>query len=119
MSVDLPAPFSPTSACTSPGASARPTRSSARTPGNALTIPRASITVSASTRPAFLLPLSGGLFRVGRRTAEWVGPPASAWASVRAGQGVLGVRRVVRPVGDDDVGLDGGAAVEALRRLEG
>src|SRR5579875_834659 len=40
MSVDLPAPFSPTSACTSARSTSRSTPSSARTPGNVLTIPR-------------------------------------------------------------------------------
>src|SRR5690348_12119198 len=39
MSVDLPAPFSPTSACTSARCTSRSTPSSARTPGNVLTIP--------------------------------------------------------------------------------
>src|SRR3569623_269780 len=34
ISVDLPAPFSPTSACTSPGAQLKLTSLSARTPGN-------------------------------------------------------------------------------------
>src|SRR5580704_2452612 len=34
ISVDLPAPFSPTSACTSPAATSKDTPSSARTPGN-------------------------------------------------------------------------------------
>ena len=36
ISVDLPAPFSPRSACTSPGAKSNRTPSSARTPGNVL-----------------------------------------------------------------------------------
>src|SRR5687768_1496109 len=37
--VDLPAPFSPTSACTSPSSSAKSTWSRAVTPANRLTIP--------------------------------------------------------------------------------
>ena len=37
--VDLPAPFSPTSACTSPRLTSNETPSSARTPGNTFTIP--------------------------------------------------------------------------------
>src|SRR5690606_27279836 len=39
MMVDLPAPFSPNSTCTSPGRNSKPTPSSARTPGNCLTTP--------------------------------------------------------------------------------
>lgn len=40
MSVDLPAPFSPTTACTSPGRTWRSTPSSTRTPRNDLPMPR-------------------------------------------------------------------------------
>ena len=40
MRVLLPAPFSPTSACTSPRWISRSTRSFARTPGKTLVIPR-------------------------------------------------------------------------------
>src|SRR5579872_827604 len=40
MSVDLPAPFSPTSACTSARSTSRSTPSRARTPGKVFTIPR-------------------------------------------------------------------------------
>ena len=40
ISVDLPAPFSPTSACTSPAITSNETPSSARTPGNVLTMSR-------------------------------------------------------------------------------
>src|SRR3954462_6820592 len=39
-SVDLPAPFSPSSACTSPSTAAKSTPSFATTPGNRLVIPR-------------------------------------------------------------------------------
>src|SRR5438067_1805072 len=49
ISVDLPAPFSPSSACTSPGRSSKSTRSSATTPGNRFVMPRISRTVAAST----------------------------------------------------------------------
>jgi len=38
ISVDLPAPFSPTSACTSPTRRSKETRPSARTPANDLLI---------------------------------------------------------------------------------
>src|SRR5205823_1759259 len=42
ISVDLPAPFSPATACTSPGRMSRLTRSSACTPGKRLLTPRTS-----------------------------------------------------------------------------
>src|SRR6478736_869062 len=42
--VDLPAPFSPSSACTSPSSSSKWTWSLARTPGNCFVIPRSSRT---------------------------------------------------------------------------
>src|SRR3954469_14963454 len=41
-SVDLPAPFSPRSACTSPSDASKSTSSFATTPGNRLVIPRSS-----------------------------------------------------------------------------
>src|SRR4249920_1529772 len=44
ISVDLPAPFSPSSACTSPSSSSKSTWSLARTPGNCFVIPRSSRT---------------------------------------------------------------------------
>src|SRR3979411_1829477 len=40
ISVDLPAPFSPTRACTSPALTSKVTPSSARTPGNVFTMSR-------------------------------------------------------------------------------
>src|SRR3989442_10619577 len=49
-SVDLPAPFSPASPCTSPVSSSRSTPRSARTPANALTMPTAR--TAAEGRPA-------------------------------------------------------------------
>ena len=42
ISVDLPAPFWPSRQCTSPARTSRSTPSSARTPGNCLTMPRIS-----------------------------------------------------------------------------
>src|SRR6478752_1820221 len=44
ISVDLPAPFSPSSACTSPSSSSKSTWSLASTPGNCFVIPRSSRT---------------------------------------------------------------------------
>src|SRR5262249_50376747 len=49
--VDLPAPFSPTTASTSPRPSRKLTSCSACTPGNALQMPRASSRKSATTDP--------------------------------------------------------------------
>src|SRR5215210_1900832 len=49
ISVDLPAPFSPRSACTSPWRRSKSTSSLATTPGNRFVTPRISRTVEAST----------------------------------------------------------------------
>src|SRR3954462_218872 len=51
ISVDLPAPFSPTSAWTSPARRSNDTPLSARTPANDLTMPSSSRIVSATTLP--------------------------------------------------------------------
>src|SRR5512138_3127404 len=48
ISVDFPAPFSPSSAWTSPGSSSKSTASFASTPGNCLVIPRISRTGPAA-----------------------------------------------------------------------
>src|SRR4051794_14295326 len=48
ISVDLPAPFSPSSACTSPWSRSKPTLSFASTPGNCFVIPRSSRTGAAA-----------------------------------------------------------------------
>ena len=55
MSVDLPAPFSPTSASTSPWRSSRRTSSSACTPGNPLLTPSSSR--SGADAAALIAPL--------------------------------------------------------------
>src|ERR1700757_3378470 len=49
ISVDLPAPFSPSSACTSPRRTSNETSSFATTPGNSLRMPRISRTSSSLT----------------------------------------------------------------------
>src|ERR1041385_4728934 len=49
MRVDLPAPFSPRSACTSPRCRSKSTLSSATTPGNRFVMPLISRTGEAST----------------------------------------------------------------------
>src|SRR5689334_8633381 len=108
INVDLPAPFSPTSACTSPGSTRRLTRSSARTPGKRFETSRISKTVISK--------LSAVL------TRRWTGPsqpagPSRKAGSVGVGHLVLGVARVVLVVGDDHVGRDAGAAIEVGRGL--
>ncbi len=52
ISVDLPAPFWPSRQCTSPAATSRSTPSSARTPGNSLTMPRICSSGRASSGSA-------------------------------------------------------------------
>src|SRR5436309_1093309 len=54
MSVDLPAPFSPSTTCTSPARTSRSTRSSATTPGKRLLTPR----TSRRTLPEARLPIT-------------------------------------------------------------
>src|SRR5436309_3109972 len=56
-SVLLPAPFSPSSACTSPAAASKSTPSFASTPGNRFVIPRIATAGEAPARPA---PLAAG-----------------------------------------------------------
>src|SRR5207248_435192 len=53
----LPAPFSPSSACTSPAAASKSTASFARTPGNRFVIPRIATAGEAPGSPA---PLAAG-----------------------------------------------------------
>src|SRR3954470_12651374 len=53
ISVDLPAPFWPSRQWTSPARTSRSTPSSARTPGNALTIPRICSSGAATAPPDF------------------------------------------------------------------
>src|SRR5215472_5362948 len=54
ISVDLPAPFSPSSACTSPRLTSNETSSFATTPGNSLRIPCISRTRSSATQGDYL-----------------------------------------------------------------
>src|SRR5690242_12271635 len=65
ISVDLPAPFSPSSACTSPLRRSKSTLSLATTPGNAFLIPRISRTVEASTAEDSMEVVGAGLQRSG------------------------------------------------------
>src|SRR5690349_19649081 len=64
MSVDLPAPFLPTNACTSPAATEKETSSSARTPGKSFTI------LSNSTTSLGAVPFIGSQTRCKGRGAH-------------------------------------------------
>src|SRR5689334_5556891 len=75
ISVLLPAPFSPSSAWTSPGRRSKLTRSLARTPGNRLTTPRIS---TALGRPGELTRLLGQL------ALDALGPPLHAVLALQA-----------------------------------
>src|SRR3954449_6416131 len=89
--VDLPAPFSPTSAWTSPGISERETSSSAMTPAKCFVTPCTSR----------------------------IGSSAIVTASVRVLDVVAGVGLVEQPILDDHLGRDRLAVEEALDRVEG
>src|SRR5687768_18289620 len=72
MSVDLPAPFSPSSAWISPARRTKSTPSSARTPGNTFSTPRASSSGLSDVRIGSLdeplLPHTGGKISGAART---------------------------------------------------
>src|SRR6185312_8878923 len=55
-SVDLPAPFSPSSACTSPSAASKSTPSLATTPGNRFVIPLSATAAGTGGRRARRVP---------------------------------------------------------------
>src|SRR5215218_1622028 len=109
ISVDLPAPFSPTSAWTSPRATANDTSSSATTPGQRLLTERASSTGAPSGALACSREsLIGGGVRSGERRR----------LSIRRGHRRLRVGLVVLLVGDDHVVRDALAGHEVRRGLE-
>src|SRR5881392_3643190 len=60
-SVDFPAPFSPSSACTSPGAASKSTPSFASTPGKRFVIPRIATAEDGGAPPAPLESISSAL----------------------------------------------------------
>src|SRR4051812_21135136 len=64
ISVDLPAPFSPSSACTSPARTSKLTPFSARTPGKRLEMPR------SSRKGGALVILPGQYYRASRRSTR-------------------------------------------------
>src|SRR4051794_10132064 len=103
--VDLPAPFSPSSACTSPLRRSKSTESLARTPGNRLVIPRSSSTGVSSATGRFNHalppgPPASGTERAGDRDL----PPASFRTTERdevAFGDLLDLRRRLDLAGDD------------------
>ena len=66
MSVLLPAPFSPSSVCTSPARTSKSTRSLATTPGNRFVMPRISSNGSASPAAQAVFPGVGASTVIGR-----------------------------------------------------
>ena len=80
ISVDLPAPFSPSSACTSPARTSRSMRSLATTPGNTLVIPRSS-TSGGGCVPG-RISLSAATIRAGGRAAGRLSPGPAAGMSL-------------------------------------
>src|SRR5262245_15214013 len=95
ISVDLPAPFSPRSACTSPCRKSRSMWSFARTPGNCFVIPRSSSTVAAGMGGAIVVrwPETG---RAGRARPSVKPRPCRLAVRVRRALG----RSLDRPVRD-------------------
>src|SRR5436190_10899919 len=115
----LPAPFSPSRAWISPGRTLKSTASLARTPGKALTMPRAS---SAGTTPASLIRSRGtwmrpagcrsrasvpsGARELGERDGDAVCPPVHARLALgarRAWRELVEVRLDELPAGRDDL----------------
>src|ERR1700733_8437571 len=90
ISVDFPAPFSPSSVCTSPRRMSRLTSSLARTPGNSLRTPRISSTSSSVTAARFSW---SGLGRAG----TWPALPGAPLRSLLLGE----CRRNLQLPGDD------------------
>src|SRR5688500_19994132 len=101
-SVDFPAPFSPTSACTSPRRSVRSTPASAVAPAKRLTIP--SIRRRGSVVTAAVM--AGAVLSSGRDASR-------VW-SVRFGGELCGVRLVEEAIGDEDLARDRLAAAQLL-----
>src|SRR6476469_3425720 len=78
MRVDLPAPFSPHSACTSPRRTRRWMSSFATTPGNRLVIPTSSTAYSPPAVPDSAMPPPAPFVLPGVGTAAARGPDARA-----------------------------------------
>src|SRR5215213_8273534 len=139
--VDFPAPFSPTSACTSPVPSPKETSSSARTPGNLLVTPRTSRMLSCSLispplvrRPDILLrvalvekvvlhedPLGNGL--TGEELLRGVeGERAEAWVGLDRGAELAlddGLKRIPLSVDRDHGHVLARSEPAVCERLDG
>src|SRR5437660_1758378 len=87
-SVDLPAPFSPSSACTSPTAASKSTRSFATTPGKRFVIPRIATAEDGGAPPAPLpwwtSVLASANLLAGRAPDHALHEPVHAVEAVRA-----------------------------------
>src|SRR5262245_2184770 len=117
-SVDLPAPFSPSSTCTSPARRSKSTPASATTPGNVLRMPRMASTGARSIRKQ--MNRSFDVITMGRSSidlyAHQIGVPMTEVTSFDAYVGgcptniSVGTRRLglksalLTAVGDDEVG---------------
>src|ERR671918_1640881 len=95
ISVDLPAPFSPRSACTSPRRSSKSTWSLASTPGNRLVIPRSSRTTGRSLIRARFYGSAGEDVRNGKSG------PSGPLLPVQSLRKRLELARRLDPAGDD------------------
>ena len=82
ISVDLPAPFSPTSACTSPARTSNETSDSACTPGKDLLMPRTSR--SGAAAPVYAVIAASARWRR-RRRRSFRRPPRAAWRAPSGG----------------------------------
>src|SRR5690625_2304183 len=119
MRVDLPAPFSPMSECTSPGSSRKPTSSSAFTPGNSTEMPCIS-TIGVSVIAILFLNWSPA------PRCWWAGGsdaarPPRAWSRSELAVGQSGaccLRRIERLAGNDDVGINFLARQSLVHRVQ-
>src|SRR6476646_4192451 len=124
ISVDFPAPFSPTRACTSPAWSSRDTASSAVTPAKCFVTPTAARTGSFDDRSIRGGSLTAEVKRLtGAAAASRPLPRPSessevVFRSVGVVQLGLGIVGRVLAVGDDRDRWYAGAAVEVFERLE-
>src|SRR6195952_3370416 len=124
MSVDLPAPFSPTRACTSPSVTSRPTPLSAMTPGNVLTTSVRRRTKRAVVIRSGRLPVLGDVGLRDLVRGVEVRRRALHADGLLAGRGVLVERQRVaagllvrQPLGGRDR-LAGGHAAEPVARRD-
>src|SRR5262245_29449221 len=110
-SVDLPAPFSPSNACTSPGNSRKSTSANAFTPGNVTVMPLMSTTGSSLTNS--VLPVRQGRLRLLLRERGLLGD--HALRHVLAGHDLL--RQVHQLWAEQRVALDDVVELAVGQRL--